>query len=281
MSSKPEQVAILEPKNELRFKGPFSDITTSYLKITNPTDRRMCFKVKTTAPKRYCVRPNNGIVEPKATTQIAVMLQPFDINSGEEKNKHKFMVQTMFAPDGDFSQDNLWRDASPDQIMDSKLKCVFEQPPPAPSTGSAITNSMGDAPLAAAATQPASSPPVSHAGENRMPQYSSASSGVSSASRPSDQQANSEITRLLGENKRLRDELVLLRDENMQLKEEKLRQRHLPPRQEPITSPRPPVPSATSLSNENTSVASIILQPQCLAILLVALFLGYIFGKII
>ena len=33
------------------------------------------------------------------------MLQPFDPNSAD-KNKHKFMVQTMFAPP-DFQQDQL------------------------------------------------------------------------------------------------------------------------------------------------------------------------------
>lgn len=82
-------------------------MVTSYLKLSNPSERRVCFKVKTTAPKRYCVRPNNGIVEAKANAQIAVMLQPFDIGAETEKNKHKFMVQTMFAPDGDINQDTL------------------------------------------------------------------------------------------------------------------------------------------------------------------------------
>lgn len=79
-------------------------MVTSYLKLTNPSDSRVCFKVKTTAPKRYCVRPNNGIVEPKQTATIAVMLQPFDVDSQAEKNKHKFMVQTMFAPEGEINQ---------------------------------------------------------------------------------------------------------------------------------------------------------------------------------
>lgn len=34
------------------------------------------------------------------------MLQPFDYNPNE-KNKHKFMVQTMMVPDGDVNIDNL------------------------------------------------------------------------------------------------------------------------------------------------------------------------------
>ncbi|GAB6020379.1 hypothetical protein CHUAL_003087 [Chamberlinius hualienensis] len=125
--SKREQILILDPSSELRFKGPFTDVITSCLKLTNPSDRRVCFKVKTTAPKRYCVRPNNGLVEPKSSVTVAVMLQPFDYDPNE-KNKHKFMVQTMFAPNGDVNHETLWKDANPEYLMDSKLKCVFECP---------------------------------------------------------------------------------------------------------------------------------------------------------
>lgn len=50
--------------------GPFSDVVTTNLKLSNPTDRNVCFKVKTTAPRRYCVRPNSGIID--AGTSINV-----------------------------------------------------------------------------------------------------------------------------------------------------------------------------------------------------------------
>lgn len=53
------------------FAGPFKDVVTSELKLTNPTEKRICFKVKTTAPKRYCVRPNSGILESKASVIVA------------------------------------------------------------------------------------------------------------------------------------------------------------------------------------------------------------------
>lgn len=32
----------------------------------------------------------------------------------------------MFAPDGDINQETLWKDVNPENLMDSKLKCVFE-----------------------------------------------------------------------------------------------------------------------------------------------------------
>ena len=62
--------------------------------------------MKTTAPRRYCVRPNSGIVDPNGSVSVAVMLQPFDYDPNE-KNKHKFMVQTLFAPEGSFNLDSL------------------------------------------------------------------------------------------------------------------------------------------------------------------------------
>uniref|UniRef100_A0A158PA38 MSP domain-containing protein n=1 Tax=Angiostrongylus cantonensis TaxID=6313 RepID=A0A158PA38_ANGCA len=58
---KPVQVLQLEPAKELVFQGPFTDIVNAHLQLKNPTERTVCFKVKTTAPKQYCVRPNSGI----------------------------------------------------------------------------------------------------------------------------------------------------------------------------------------------------------------------------
>lgn len=56
------------------------------------------------------------------------MLQPFDVNS-EDRGKHKFMVQTCFAPDEGVSIDNVWKSIQPNELMDSKLRVVFELPP--------------------------------------------------------------------------------------------------------------------------------------------------------
>ena len=58
---------------------------------------------------------------------VAVCLQPF-VFDPNEKNKHKFMVQSLVAPDGELNSDQLWKDVSPDQLMDAKLRCTFEMP---------------------------------------------------------------------------------------------------------------------------------------------------------
>ena len=57
MASDLPNVAI-EPK-ELLFSGPnHREPIARHLALTNPHNRDVCFKVKTTAPKRYYVRPN-------------------------------------------------------------------------------------------------------------------------------------------------------------------------------------------------------------------------------
>lgn len=60
----------LEPSNELKFKGPFDDYVTVSLVIRNPTEKRIAFKIKTTAPKRYCVKPNSGVLDPAQSMKV-------------------------------------------------------------------------------------------------------------------------------------------------------------------------------------------------------------------
>ncbi|KAF7245120.1 Vesicle-associated membrane protein-associated protein A [Varanus komodoensis] len=125
--TKHDQILVLDPPTDLKFKGPFTDVVTTNLKLRNPSDRKVCFKVKTTAPRRYCVRPNSGIIDPGSSVTVSVMLQPFDYDPNE-KSKHKFMVQTIFAPPNITDMEAVWKDAKPEELMDSKLRCVFEMP---------------------------------------------------------------------------------------------------------------------------------------------------------
>ncbi|EDV29762.1 uncharacterized protein TRIADDRAFT_52486 [Trichoplax adhaerens] len=123
--SKVEQALILDPSTELRFKGPFDKVVTTQLKLANPTDKRICFKVKTTVPKHYCVRPNNGIIDPQDSLVVSIMLQPLAHDPSDKTTKHKFMVQSVYPP-SDMSSGDVWKAVNSASVMDSKLKCVFE-----------------------------------------------------------------------------------------------------------------------------------------------------------
>jgi hypothetical protein len=96
--------------NSLYFEwsiGPFKDPVSVVMKLSNKTERKVCFKVKTTAPKRYCVKPTTGVIDPKGVVTILVTLQPFDPNDPNEKGKHKFQVLSVYAPDAEFNIETL------------------------------------------------------------------------------------------------------------------------------------------------------------------------------
>jgi vesicle-associated membrane protein-associated protein A len=41
------------------------------IKLNNPTDRKVYFKIKTTVPQRYSAEPAFGVIDPAQTVQIA------------------------------------------------------------------------------------------------------------------------------------------------------------------------------------------------------------------
>lgn len=122
----------VEPSTELKFVGPFTAVVQKVLTLENVTNDLVSFKVKTTAPKRYCVRPNCGIIAPSTTVTVDVLLQPFVYDAGD-KNKHKFMVQCMILKKSEQGDEALNIEAhfkeiessDPERISDTKLKCVF------------------------------------------------------------------------------------------------------------------------------------------------------------
>ncbi|ROT41523.1 MSP domain-containing protein [Sodiomyces alkalinus F11] len=84
----------IEP-SELSFQQPFTRELSQYLKITNLNKFPIAFKVKTTAPKQYCVRPNSGRVEPGQDVEVNVLLQAMKQEPGPgTKCRDKFLVQS-------------------------------------------------------------------------------------------------------------------------------------------------------------------------------------------
>ena len=126
--AKAEQILVIDPNNELTFVGPFTRAVSVTISLKNPSDRKICFKIVKYAPnKRYCVKPKSGVIEPRETAQITVTLQTFQCDLKKEK-RHKFLVQSMFAPEGEINQDILWKETNRSQLRNFKLKCVFVMP---------------------------------------------------------------------------------------------------------------------------------------------------------
>lgn len=241
--SKQEQVLILDPASDLKFKGPFTDVVTTNLKLRNPSDKKVCFKVKTTAPRRYCVRPNSGSIEPGASIIISVMLQPFDYDPNE-KSKHKFMVQTIYAPSNITDLEAVWKDAKPEDLMDSKLRCVFELP--------SENDKMND-------VEPTKAAPVL-----------STKLDSTLGSKPSSMTMDDpEMRKVMEECKRLQSEVSKLADENRQLKDEGLRMRKT---QRPEN-----VSNTAAMMRKDAGSKSL----PSLLVVIAAIFIGFFLGKFV
>ncbi|XP_048205618.1 vesicle-associated membrane protein-associated protein B/C [Perognathus longimembris pacificus] len=239
--AKVEQVLSLEPQHELKFRGPFTDVVTTNLKLGNPTDRNVCFKVKTTAPRRYCVRPNSGIIDAGASVNVSVMLQPFDYDPNE-KSKHKFMVQSMFAPTDTSDMEAVWKEAKPEDLMDSKLRCVFELP--------AENDKPHDVEI------------------NKIISTSASKAEVPSVSKSlTSSLDDTEVRKVMEECKRLQGEVQRLREENKHFKEEDgLRMRK--------TAAQSPMSARAAAGKEEG------LSTRLLALVVLFFIVGVIIGKI-
>lgn len=72
------------------------------MELTNTSSEPLAFKVKTTAPKLYCVRPNASIVPPGETVKISLILQGFTQPLPKDyKCKDKFLIVSLPCTDLD------------------------------------------------------------------------------------------------------------------------------------------------------------------------------------
>ncbi|XP_053279822.1 vesicle-associated membrane protein-associated protein B/C [Pleuronectes platessa] len=242
--ARPEQILVLEPQHELKFRGPFTDVVTATLKLSNPTDRNVCFKVKTTAPRRYCVRPNSGIIDAGNSVNVSVMLQPFDYDPNE-KSKHKFMVQSLLAPYDMTDMEGVWKEAKPEELMDSKLRCAFELPLENDKTHESESNQ----------TISSSSVKTEH---SVLPKSASVSLD------------DGEVKKIMEECKRLQMEVQRLREENKQIREDDgLRKRK-------VTS----VAASHSSGMATSAMREEGLSTRVLALCVLLFVIGVIFGKL-
>jgi len=84
----------IEP-SELSFQRPFTFEVSQTLSLRNPNATPVAFKVKTTAPKQYCVRPNAGRIEPGQSFDVTVLLQAMKQEPpADAKCRDKFLVQS-------------------------------------------------------------------------------------------------------------------------------------------------------------------------------------------
>ncbi|EER43561.1 MSP domain-containing protein [Histoplasma capsulatum var. duboisii H88] len=121
------------PQKFLRFHRPFNREVSQTLTIENNNDEPVAFKVKTTAPKSYCVRPNSGRIGAGERVDVQVLLQAMKDDRSVGASKDKFLVQSVaVSTDKDFSNvSSIWQhveQTSKSSIHEQKIKVEFLPP---------------------------------------------------------------------------------------------------------------------------------------------------------
>ncbi|KAM3388192.1 hypothetical protein ACQJBY_010766 [Aegilops geniculata] len=135
MGSDSKELLGIEPL-ELRFPFEFMKQISCSMELTNKTDDYLAFKVKTTSPKKYCVRPNSGIVPPRSTSSVVVTMQALKQAPPDMQCKDKFLVQSAVVTEGTAVKDitgEMFKKESGNVVDEVRLKVVYVQPPRPPS----------------------------------------------------------------------------------------------------------------------------------------------------
>eukprot|EP00904_Undaria_pinnatifida_P009524 jgi/Undpi1/5701/HiC_scaffold_2.g00975.m1 len=128
------------------------------LHLANKGSAHVAFKVKTTKPKRYLVRPNQGVVAPSGNLAVSILLLAEDKTkllqelrqNGECNESNKFMVQSLTLDNADNHNtavavpNELW-EAEKARVQRKKLIVCFSFPRglPSPGAGGALKQNRG------------------------------------------------------------------------------------------------------------------------------------------
>ncbi|XP_061994963.1 vesicle-associated protein 2-2-like [Rosa rugosa] len=122
--------------NELQFTFEVKKQSTCSIQLGNRSDQCVAFKVKTTSPKKYCVRPNAGIIKPKATCDFTVTMQAQKVAPPDLQCKDKFLIQCTVVPFGISEEDvtsSMFAKDSGKYVEEKKLRVVLTSPPTSPA----------------------------------------------------------------------------------------------------------------------------------------------------
>ncbi|PIN16045.1 VAMP-associated protein involved in inositol metabolism [Handroanthus impetiginosus] len=128
------QLVEIQPR-ELKFIFEVKKQCSCAVHLANVTDQYVAFKVKTTSPKKYCVRPNIGIIKPKSTCDFTVTMQAQKSASLEMQCKDKFLIQSTVVPFGiteDEITPGMFARESLKYIEETKLRVVLTSPSSSP-----------------------------------------------------------------------------------------------------------------------------------------------------
>ncbi|XP_010528827.1 PREDICTED: vesicle-associated protein 2-2-like [Tarenaya hassleriana] len=117
----------IQPRT-LKFVVELKKQSSCAVQLINTTHHYVAFKVKTTSPKKYCVRPNVGTVAPNSSCEFTVIMQAFKEPPLDMVCKDKFLIQSTIVPAGTTDEDitaSMFSKEEGKHIEENKLRVTL------------------------------------------------------------------------------------------------------------------------------------------------------------
>ncbi|KAG2391801.1 hypothetical protein C9374_013286 [Naegleria lovaniensis] len=114
----------------LYFPPPTKRLITCLITLYNRTDKYTAYKLKTTCPNRYIVKPKKGIAPPNGTVHVEITMQkPVTENEKGDKFRVESLALQYYKTEMEDKVDELFKEADTKRIVKQKISCLFESPP--------------------------------------------------------------------------------------------------------------------------------------------------------
>ncbi|TKW40764.1 hypothetical protein SEVIR_1G267200v4 [Setaria viridis] len=195
--------------SDLKMPFELKKQNSACLELVNKTDHRVAFKVKTTNPRKYAVRPASGFVPPRGSCGVSITMQAPKEIPPDYHCKDKFLVQSIVAEEGTTLKDivpDMFSKVPGKLVEEFKLRVIYVPAnPPSPVPEEAEEEDSLDSDVDHEVERPSTSNYTSgHGHTSGSP--TSHNEDVSMVSKSGEQES-----RYAEENKKMQKELELLR----------------------------------------------------------------------
>ncbi|CAH0404091.1 unnamed protein product [Chilo suppressalis] len=121
----PGEMLRLVPNDTILFKNENDELSSQFT-ITNMDEGSISFKIRTTSPEKFRVRPSSGTLASGQSQSVVIVVQPgFQLRT---VTKDRFLVMSVQIPKTDLSSKELaevWQNSTGSKVDEYRLKCQF------------------------------------------------------------------------------------------------------------------------------------------------------------
>ena len=135
-----EMSLIAVSPDEIVFPNVLNQEAVFILKVSNVSSTPVAFKVKTTAPKNYLVKPSAGAIPASGSIDIKITLNKQ--TTDPSVNNDRFLVQAVKSPSGKELTKEEWSAVDKSAVQELRLHVVFTNQAGGAGQSAAVSSSM-------------------------------------------------------------------------------------------------------------------------------------------